>query len=276
MSKKLFDDAIGEVPASTVDVEAAITRGRRADRLRRVGSPVLATVVAVGVLLGGMTVMLRPDDDADNYVQAQPTTATSPTPSVDGCEGTTPTAPPQPEKPAATEARLTTALTDLVSSTLPEGATLEQSPVDKDGRPDGPLVFEHRYSEPKQYENGCQVGEDAYHASASVRWSGGTAGITMSIGRAGGWNVSADSVQLCRDPGTESKPACHTETTPNGDLIKIVSLADATNQLVVVRPDQTAIVIEVYPESPDASRLPLTHEQLKEIALDPRVTMYPK
>jgi hypothetical protein len=31
MDKQLFDDAIGEVPPSTVDVDAAIARGRRAE-----------------------------------------------------------------------------------------------------------------------------------------------------------------------------------------------------------------------------------------------------
>lgn len=300
MSKTLFDDAIGEVPPSTVDVETAIRRGRRADQMRRIGSPALATVAAAGVLIGGVAVVQRSDDDAGGYTPAHPpaTSTTVPAPSsapstsADSCEGTMPTAPPQPEQPAVTEARLTAVLTELVSSKLPEGAALEQNPVGKDsaGRPVGPLVFKHWYSEPKQYEDGCQAGEDRYSAFASVTWSGGTGSVTMSIGREGGWNGSADDVLVCDDPGVaEGKTSCRTETTPNGDLIKILSFGHATkesktNQLVVVRPDQTSIRIEAsdmatsgkYPGPPDAARIPFTHEQLKEIVLDPRVTLYPR
>jgi hypothetical protein len=301
MSKKLFDDAIGEVPPSTVDVDAAIARGRRADRLRRIGSPVLATVAAVGVLLGGVAVVLRSDDDAGGHTPAHPpaTSTTVPTPSsasstsVDPCEGTIPTAPPQPEKPAVTEDRLTAVLTELVSSRLPEGATLERNPIAKgpDGNPIGPLEFKHFYSKPKPYGNGCQGGEDFYDGYASATWSGGTGSIVIHVGREGGGNGSAEGL-VCPEPGVDvDQTSCRTETTPNGDLVMSTTLGKGaatkgsrTNRLDIVRADQTAIVIEAsnmatsgkYPGPPDASRIPLTHEQLKEIALDPRVTMYPK
>jgi hypothetical protein len=302
MNKKLFDDAIGEVPPSTVDVEAAIARGRRADRLRRVANPVLATIAAVAVLLGGMAVVLLSDGDAGGAPAGLPATSTTvpsptsspaPTTSGDPCEGTTPTAPAQPEKPAVTEDRLTAVLTELVSSRLPGGATLEQNPLGKDraGRPVGPLVFEHWYSKPKPYDTGCQGGEDSYEAYASVTWSGGTGSIWISIGREGGWNGSAEGM-VCPDPDVDvDQTSCRTETTPNGDLVMYTTLGNGaemkgsmTNRLDIVRADQTSIVIAAsnmatsgkYPGPPDASRIPLTHEQLKQIVLDPRVTMYPK
>lgn len=290
MNKQLFDDAIGELPPSTVDVDAAIARGRRADRLRRVANPVLATIAAVAVLLGGAVALLS-NGDAGSAPAAPPSSTTAPTTSADLCDRTTPTAPPQPEKPAVTEDRLTAVLTELVSSRLPEGATLERNPLTKG--PDGkPLGVEHFYSEPKPFKDangtGCKGGEDEYLGEASVRWSGGTGSVMVHIGREGGWNGSADSI-ACDEPGVDrAETYCRVETTPNGDLIKATSFGNAkgskTNRLDVVRADQTAIVIESanmassgkYPGPPDASAIPLTLAQLKEIALDPRMTMYPK
>jgi len=52
----------------------------------------------------------------------------------------------------------------------------------------------------------------------------------------------------------------------------------------VLRTDDTYVLLEAanmstsgkYPGPPTATKVPLTHEQLKRIALDPRLTMYPK
>lgn len=298
MSKRLFDDAIGEVPPSTVDVDAAIARGRRADRLRRVASPVLATVAAVAVLLGGVAVALLSDNDPGGSAPAAPpsrTTTPSPAPttSESPCADTIPTAPPQPERPAVTESRLTTVLTEVVSSKLPEGATLERNPIAKGpgGKPVGPLQFKHFYSKPKAFDGGCQGGEDFYDGMASVKWSGGTGSLLIHLGREGGWNGSADGMG-CDPPGVAvDETSCRMEERPNGDLVKITSLGTGaamkgsrTNRLDVVRADQTSVVIESanmatsgkYPGPPTASSIPLSHEQLMEIALDPRVTLYPR
>ena len=73
MHKQLFDDAIGEVPPSTVDVEAVITRGRRAARLRRVANPAVAAGVAVVLLTGAVAyTMTRGDDGAARGSAAHP------------------------------------------------------------------------------------------------------------------------------------------------------------------------------------------------------------
>jgi hypothetical protein len=296
MSKQLFDDAIGEVPPSTVDVDAVVARGRRADRMRRVASPALATVAAVAVLLGGVAVVMLSGADADYApaVPPGPTRTTSPAPtSVDPCEGTTPTGPPQPEEPAVTEDRLTAVLTELVSGELGPGATLEQNPIAKDrkGRKLGPLETYHWYSTPKPYDTGCQGGEDEYSADASVRSPDGVGSISVIVSRLGGWGGDRDSI-TCDDPGVAvDETACRTEATPDGDLIKLTSVGTGaamkgskTLRVDVVRADDTYVLIEAanmatsgkYPGPPTASKIPFTHDQLKEMALDPALTLYPK
>lgn len=296
MNKQLFDDAIGEVPPSTVDVEAVIARGRRADWVRRAANPVLATVGAVAVLLGGVAVVLLPDGDADGFAPAAPpTTSTTPLPTSESpCAGMTPTAPPQPERPAVTEDRLTDVLTDAVSSRLPEGATLVKNPIAKDqaGRQLGPLEASHWYSEPKPHGSGCRGGEDYYLADASVTSPDGTGSVSVLVARAGGMGGTADII-ACDDPEVAvdaDATSCRTEATPNGDLVKVTGLGKGggmqgsrTYRVDVLRADQTFVVVTSanmatsgkYPGHPTASKIPLSHEQLKAIALDPRLTMYP-
>lgn len=299
MSKKLFDDAIGEVPPSTVDVDAVIARGRRAARVRRAASPVLATVAAVAVLLGGVAVVvLQSDGGASGVAPTKPpsTTRTPPT-SESQCAGVTPTAPPQPEESAVTEARLTAVLTDAVSSRLPGGATLTQNPLGKGpaGRQLGPLEFKHWYSEPKEWNDatgsGCHGGEDEYSAYASVQSPDGTGSVMVMVARAGGWAGGAEDLKCDSPEVSVDETSCHVSTTPNGDQVKTTGLGrgaamkgSKSNQVFVLKPDQTVVFIESanmatsgkYPGPPDASKIPLGYEQLKQIALDPRVTMYPR
>jgi hypothetical protein len=299
MSKQLFDDAIGEVPPSTVDVDAAISRGRRAARVRRIASPALATVAAVAVLLGGVAVAVLADDDAGRHIPAGPPGTTKPTSpaastSEDPCAGVTPTAPPQPEKPAVTEDRLTGVLTDLVSRRLGPGAALEQNPIAKDanGKKLGPLEAYHWFSTPKPDGSGCQGGEDYYLAQASVRSPDGVASVLVLVARAGGMGGTED-IFVCDDPNVVApdQTSCKTETTPDGDLVMFTGLGTGaqmkgsrTLRIDTLRADQTFVLIEAsnmrtsgkYPGPPTATKMPLTNEQLKEIALDPRLTMYPK
>jgi hypothetical protein len=296
MDKQLFDDAIGEVPPSTVDVDAAIARGRRADRLRRLASPTVATVAAVAVLLGGVAVVMLSDDEAGGYAPAAPpsTTKASPTSSApvseSPCTGVAPTAPPQPEKPAVAEDRLTGVLTQVVSHELGRGATLEKNPIskDQDGKPLGPLEAAHWYSVAKEIPNGCSGGEDYYMAEASVKSASGTGSVMVLVARAGGMGGGEDVIQ-CDDADVvvSDRTSCDTETTPNGDLVLLTGMGatqgSVANRVDVLRADQTFVVVESsnmatsgkYPGPPNASKIPLTHEQLKAIALDPDVTLYP-
>ncbi|MGH3759898.1 hypothetical protein [Actinophytocola sp.] len=299
MSKNLFDDAIGEVPPSTVDVDAVIARGRRADRMRRVVSPTLATVVAVATLLGGVAVVVLSDDDAGGSAPASPPSTTTAPPSSDPvsespCAGMTPTAPPQPEEPAVTEDRLTSVLNDVVSDQLGPGATLEENPDAKNraGKRLGALEAYHWYSKLKETKNGCRGGEDYYLARASVRSADGTGSVLVLVARAGGMGSSPDIFE-CDAPNVEKpdETSCETETTPNGDLVMRTGLGaggeakgSRTLRVDVLRADQTFVLVESanmatsgkYPGPATASKIPLSHEQLKQIALDPRVTMYPE
>jgi len=295
MTKNLFDDVIGEVPPSTVDVDAAIARGRRADRMRRIASPTLATVAAVAVLLGGVAVVVLSDDDAGGYApavppgtsKAVPSSSTAPA-SDSPCAGMAPTAPAQPEEPAVAEDRLSDVLPRVVSGELGPGATLQKNPIsmDQDGKPLGPLEAAHWFSEVKEVPDGCQ-GEDYYLAAASVKSANGTGSVDFVIARAGG-SGGGEEIIVC-DPEViaPERTSCRTETTPNGDKVLLTRLqasdGSVTNRVDVLRADQTFVVAESsnmatsgkYPGPPDATKVPLTQAQLKRIAVDPSVTLYP-
>jgi hypothetical protein len=125
MDKKLFDDAIGEVPPSTVDVDAAITRGRRAAWTRRVTSPVAAVAAAVVLVTGGVALAILPGDSApDTAPVAQAPTETTP---VD-TDGFPITQPECPDNDPATTARLIAAVEAAARARLPEGTRLEAQP----------------------------------------------------------------------------------------------------------------------------------------------------
>jgi hypothetical protein len=295
--KELFDDVIGEVPPSTVDVDAAVARARRVDRMRRLASPALATVAAVAVLLGAVAVVLL-SGDRGGLGSAGPTSTTrqaptSPAPatSESPCAGMAPTAAPQPETSAVAEHRLTSVLTDVVSRLLPPGATLEKNPISKTraGKHLGPLEAYHWYSKATPVPNGCTGGEDYYLAEATVRSAAGRGSVSVLIARSGGAGGGPEIIRCDPNVVSPDQTSCKTETSPNGDRVLKTKLGAAsskgsqTNRLDVLRTDDTFVVIESsnmatsgkYPGPPNATAIPLTQEQLKQIALDPRVTLYP-
>jgi len=294
MSKQLFDDAIGEVPPSTVDVEAVIARGRRADRMRRVASPVLATVAAVAVLLGGVAVVSLSDDDEGSFAPAGPPSTTtalpSSAPTTSGCAGQDATAPPQPEEPRKTEERLTAVLNQVVSDKVEKGGTLQPNSVAKDQnrKPLGTLEAYHWYAPGTEVDGDCQGGQDYYIAYASVKSPNGTGSIMVVVARAGGTAGGADIIQCDPNVIAPEQTSCHTEMTSDGDRVLLTGLkateGSATNRVDVLRADDTFVVIEAsnmatsgkYAGPPTASAIPFTTKQLKEIALSPDVTLYPE
>lgn len=296
--KQLFDDVIGDVPPSTVDVDAAIASGRRVDRIRRVANPTLATVAAVAVLLGGVAVVLLSGDDRGlgsagpaSTTKAAPTSP-APAASESPCAGMAPTAPAQPETSAVAQNRLTSVLTDVVSAKLAPGATLEKNPISKtrEGKQLGPLEAYHWYSKATPVPDGCNGGEDYYLAEATVRSPAGRGSVSVLVARAGGMGGGEEIIRCDPNVVSPDETSCATETTPNGDLVLKTGLGAAaskgskTNRVDVLRADDTFVVVESanmatsgkYPGPPTASAIPLTHEQLKQIALDPRVTLYPQ
>lgn len=160
MDEQLFDDAIGEVPPSTIDVDAIIVRGRRAVRLRRVANPAVAAGVAVVVLTGAVAYTLTSGDGGGTPVGGPPGTTSAVSPSSTtqeqpaGSEVSTPSVitvddevpPPQCEgglEPAAeAAARLTLATTDAVKAQRPD-LELSANPAGDypAGTPHGPLDY---------------------------------------------------------------------------------------------------------------------------------------
>jgi len=283
MSKQLFDDAIGEVPPSTVDVDAVVARGRRADRMRRVASPVLATVAAVAVVLGGVAVVVLSGDDA-GLGPAGPasTTRPAPTTSAPGCSG---------ETTETTGARLTGALTGVVSGLLPPGGALTKNPDASDpaGRPVGPLETVYWNDQGADTPTGCPEGSGYYLARASVRTAAGTGSVLVMVDRSAD---EADSAAIfeCDDPDvvTPDRTSCHSKTTPEGDKVVATGLrasaGSRTNRVDVLRTDGTFVVVEAsnmatdgkYPGPPDSTAIPFTTEQLEQIARDADVTLFPR
>ena len=127
-------------------------------------------------------------------------------------------------------------------------------------------------------------------AGASVKSADGTGSVSVLVARSGGWAGDASSINAT------NRASRSTSRLPHGDdRRRRPGDADGAGQgrrgegtrtlrVDVVRPDQTYVLVEAanmatsgkYPGPPTASKIPLTHEQLKQIALDPRVTMYPK
>ncbi len=293
MTKQLFDDAIGDVPPSTVDVDAAIARGRRVVLVHRLANPVVATVAAVAVLLGAVAVVLVSSDDANGglgpAIPSSPTTSRTapPTTSTSSCfDGVEPTAPPAKERPAATAHRLTQLMTSAVKARLAPGATLVAHPGAQypDGTPRGPLEVFHVHSETKDLgHDACQIGEDYFLGWSDVQAPAGTGNIQVYVARGGGSN------QVGTDCSTNNHIlSCHVKRTPGGDVaVQTTSRMESGTtqfQVAVNRSDGTVVQLEAEDiagssksgGAATAAKPPLTMAQLTAIALDPRVTMYPE
>ena len=293
MTKQLFDAAIGDVPPSTVDVETAIARGRRAALVWRMANPVVASVAAVAVLLGAVAVVLLSSGDKGSLGPAIPpsptSSATAPptTESVSPClEGMAPTAPPATEKPAAASHRLTQLLTNEVKSRLLPGAVLVAHPGAQypDGHPRGPLEVFYVFSESEDLGGGnCKIGEDYYLAWSDVQAPAGTGNLQVLVARGGGGN------EVGTDCSTNNHVlSCHIKHNARGDIAVQTTyrMESGTTQyqVAVTKADGTAIQLEAENIAGSsksggqatAAKPPLTMAQLTQIALDPRVTMYPQ
>ena len=294
MTKQMFDDAIGDVPPSTVDVEAAIARGRRAVLVRRLANPVVASVAAVAVLLGAVAVVLLSSDDADGLGPAIPpsptTSRTTPPPTTtstsDCLDGMEPTAPAATERPADAAHRLTQFMTNAVKSRLVPGATLVAHPGAQypDGTPRGPMEVFYVFSEPEDLgDGGCRTGEDYFLAWSDVRSSAGTGNIQVLVARGGGAN------EMGTDCGTNNHiQSCHVKHNARGDVAVQTTyrMESGTTQFQVAATKADGTVVQLEAEdiagssksggAATAATPPLTMAQLTQIALDPRVTMYPE
>jgi hypothetical protein len=290
MDKRDFDDAIGEVPPSTVDVDAAITLGRRAVRLRRVANPAVAAGVAVVLLTGAVAYTMTRDGDGGVGIGGRPTTAPTTSPPA-----TTPplvtrlpggrVPPPQcagddVETAGVVAARLGPAATAAVLAQRPE---LELLPAEEypRGTPREPLEF----YQVSQSSTALPICDDSarFEASAFLRGPEGDGMIFVSVNPAwaGGQETPCGGQQL---PGI----SCEQDTGPAGeDIVKQTrTQPDGTTmfQAEVRRADGTEISVHIGDISwsskhgtvSTATAESLTMDQLVAIATDPALTLFPR
>ena len=307
MDKQLFDDAIGEVPPSTVDVDAAIARGRRAEWVRRAASPAVTVAAAVVLVTGGVAVALLPADKGGVGVGTAPTstslpseseipsslpsTAQSPPPSSapsseppDGPVGPPPAEPcanpaTEPEPPAEATSRLTAALTTVIEVHLVQGTRLVPNPgaVDQHGDAHGPLEFFAVYAR----EQGI-CGDGYYLSRADTEGPAGTGNLMVLVETAA--NMAAS--MTCEAQAVE-QTYCSIEAGPNGETVMkstyVMAGGATTHRVDVVKPDGTGLVISAENvggtgktgAAPTADQPPLDHGQLAQAAIVPDVTAFP-
>lgn len=299
MHKELFDDAIGEVPPSTVDVEAVIGRGRRAARLRRVANPAVAAGVAVVVVTGGIVVTLA-DDAPPTGIGTGPTT-TSQAPS------TTTTSLPTMEAPVIETPSPPAACAE------PEKLEPPQQVIDRLDAAIMPLVYAHvtpiqLTASPGAYIGGVQYGplefyqvsghsselrpicEADYMMARAVTQTvdGGTGNMMILIEPSDYRRPGAGGA--CDGPPevTPTQTHCEEVTGPHGEpAVETTNVSSdggvTTYRIDVVREDGTGIIIDVENigttsksgGTPTASEPPMTHAQLLAIACEPALTLFP-
>jgi hypothetical protein len=286
MDKQLFDDAIGEVPPSTIDVDAVIGRGRRAARLRRVANPAVAAGVAVVLLTGAVAYTMTRDDDGGTPVAGPltttpaPTTQLSPVP-VPGDRVGPPQCAEEPRETAGeAAARLGPA---AVASVLAQRPELELVPGNEypQGTPRGPLEFYQVSQSPTELPI-CD-GRARYEASALLRGPDGTGMIYLIVNPA--WVEEQYSCKGISD--VDPTRTCDEFTTPAGDDVKVHTMnfpgGRSQTDVTARRADGTEVTAVIgdlswaskngLPSSVDVESLDA--DQLAEIATDPDLTLFP-
>lgn len=303
MDKQVFDDAIGEVPPSTIDVDAVIVRGRRAARLRRVANPAVAAGVAVVLLTGAVAyTMTRGQDGGATVGTAPPTSSTTTSqssvppaseepwvksPDAPGSE--VPVQPPVTMPPQCEEedqetasvaaARLTLAATKAVSKQRPDVKLVANS---WGQTPHGPLEFyQARQREPGVEMPVCDPAGQ-FEAMATTQAPEGAGNILFVVSP----NWYPDDEMSC---GRMALPnfACDVATGPGGE--KIVKQTGEfergtiSHRVEVLRPDGTSLLVDAENVAtttklggpPTATAPPLTLDQMVAIAIDPDLGMFP-
>lgn len=257
-NKKMFDDAIGELPPSTVRMEEAIVRGRRAARIRNVTTPTLGVAAIVVLTVGAVSFMTM---RGPGEVSAGSST---PSPQGSGCPS---------ESSESTARRLTTLARELTTDRLDPGARLF---------PNGEEEALEFVVKVKSKMIGAESGDGCarYEAEARIqsneRWGG------IGIG------LSTDSEPPFEPPCAEERSSpnghdtiCTSFTGDDGERIgSRVAVEDdglKVNNVFVIKPDGTQVNVTVTTgtSSPSLPQPPLTTEQAIEIALDPGMTLYP-
>ncbi len=307
MDKQVFDDAIGEVPPSTVDVDAAIVRGRRAARIRRVANPAVAAGVAVVLLTGAVAYTMTRGGDGGVPVGGPPPTSSSATSATvpPTSEQPPPTLPPSSTGPSAPvmvgggdevpppeceeddlqtagEAadRLRQAATDAVMAQRPD---LQLSPNAEypQGTTRGPLEF-YQITDPGEELPICDP-QGRFEATATTKGPEGDGNILMLVSP----DFHPDDQPSCERNGLPSKTFCVTETGPHGEVVVKQKASfegsSVMHRVEIVREDGMAILVQSenvatstkYAGSATATAPPLTLDQLVAIGTDPALTLFP-
>jgi hypothetical protein len=287
MDKQLFDDAIGEVPPSTVDVDAAIVRGRRAARFHRVATPTVAAGVAVVLLTGAVAYTMTRDDDGGTGVAGPPTTKSAPTtrPSPVPVPGDRVGPPQCGEEPRETAAEAAARLSPAaVASVLALRPELELTPGDgyPEGTPREPLELYQISQSPTELPI-CD-GRAHYEGSAFLHGPDGTGMIFLIMNPA--WVEQQYSCKGISE--VDSTSTCDEFTTPAGDDVKVLTMnfpggrkqidvtarrVDGTEVTAVIG-DLSSASKHGLPSGVDVESLDA--DQLAEIATDPDLTLFPR
>ena len=302
MDKQLFDDAIGEVPPSTVDVDAVIVRGRRAARLQRVAHPAVAAGVAVVLLTGVVAYSMTGGGGGVGVDVGGPVpTVTSPpssTRSPARPSGSSPadvmttlTSIAQPVLPARCEGgdletaaeaagRLTQAATKTVRERRPDVRLVANASFPA-GTPRGPLEF-YQTVEPAYPDVSVCDFRATLHAWATARTPLGDGNIGFETRP----SFHPTFTQPCDGDGGPDRIGCEEVAGPRGEkvLTEVFEYERGTrkHQVQVILQDGTWLRIESEnvgttsgSGGPTTPAPPFTLEQLIAIGTDPALTLFP-
>jgi hypothetical protein len=295
MDKQLFDDAIGEVPPSTVNVEASIVRGRRAARLRSVANPVaaagLVVVLAVGVIAYTMT---RGDGGGGVQVGGPPASSSTSSPANMPSGSSTETKGALPPNAKAPEACSRPNL-ETGAQVAARLTTVGKAAVNAQ-RPDLQLTDNPTNTYP----------EGVPHAALDFFQVTGDTPVDMSICDNKSYFLTRATTKGPEGDGTvliavmpyffEALPGCEYETTgnncvelpgPHGETaVKTTDESETglvTTQVSILHQDGTLVRVNVENTGtdfkaggdPTSTALPLTDDQMIAIAADPGMTLFP-
>lgn len=282
MSKDRFDAAIGAVPPSTVDIDAVLDRERR--RARAAGSWTIAGASAAAAAVVAAIVFVPGDPGGATVMPGN-----SPSASPDPCAHDPfppQTGAPIPETADVAASRLSGVLRSAVSQRAASGTKLQPHAEGEypKGKQHGPLTFFHVFSARVPYEGACSGGEDYFRAAATTVGAAGKGNVWAIVTRLGGNATPATS---CSPPPDEAKGSCDRTSGPNGETIVALTFTvpgrATVNQVNVTKSDGTGVIVEAQniatsaklKAPPDMPSPPLSLAQLKAVALDPGLTLYP-
>lgn len=295
MDKQHFDDAIGEVPPPTFDVDGLVTRGRRAVRLQRLASPAAAATTAVVVLTGAVALTMNGEDLGGWLgVGDQPTSSSSNAPAPTSGPATTGKALPQlpmPEGCSRPDLESVTEVEERITAQLREAIKDQRADLEftanpnaeyPDNVPHGPLEF-YRVTEHNSTLDQSICADGSYFLARAT-----------TIGTEGEGNILVAVTPALFRPGvhgcttfSDASRSCEMHTGPQGEIIVTTTEkydeGTRSNRVDIYRPDGTQVMISVEDIAdtiksggpPTATALPLTLDQLVVIGTDDGLTLFP-